>query len=301
MEFVKFLNCWNEPQQCASTQAIIFRDKLPDSRLIVVAFRGTQLFDAGDWCTDVDVSWYDARPMGRVHGGFLRALGVEPCCDSVRPAVPIDHLTHPLAYYAIRDTLRALLKGHDNARFILTGHSLGGALAVLFPAVLLMDKQEGLLERLAGVYTFGQPKVGDEQFADQMEKMIFNNSRSAPEYFRFVYCNDIVPRLPRLRFKHFGPCVYYNSLYHPQITKKDLDRDYFSLKAVVPLYLNSAWELVKGVFIGPVMGRGYTEGWIQLLYRVFGLVVPVLPPHSLRDYVNSTRLGPVELDNFKLN
>ncbi|XP_031498284.1 triacylglycerol lipase OBL1-like [Nymphaea colorata] len=300
MEFVEFLNCWNEPRQSASTQAVIFRDKLPDSRLIVVAFRGTQLFDAGDWCTDVDLSWYEMPPMGRVHGGFLKALGVDPCCDSVRPTVPIDHITHPLAYYAIRDRLRALLKDHENARFILTGHSMGGALAVLFPAVLVLDKQEDLLERLAGVYTFGQPRVGDRRFGDHMERVIFNKNGSAPEYYRFVYCNDMVPRLPRLHFKHFGTCVYYNSLYQPQITRKELDENYFSLRNVIPLYLNAAWELVRGVFIGPVIGKEYREGWIQLIYRAFGLVVPVLPPHGLRDYVNSTKLGPIDLRNSKL-
>jgi predicted lipase len=89
--------------------------------------------------------------------------------------------------------LKELLQVHRNEKFMVTGHGLGGALAVLFPVMLFMHKEETLLEKLFAVYTFGQPRVGDEAFAKFMNK---NLNDPVPRYFRIVYCNDIVPRVP---------------------------------------------------------------------------------------------------------
>jgi triacylglycerol lipase len=126
---------------------------------VIVAFRGTQPDQPIDVWTDVDVvqtSWMHGGE--RVHQGFRQALN-----DRV--------------WRAITARLEAL-NGH---RVWLTGHSLGGALATL-----AADR----LRDVAGVYTFGSPRVGDPVFARGF------NARHAGRSFRFVNNRDVIVRVP---------------------------------------------------------------------------------------------------------
>uniref|UniRef100_A0A804L1W2 Fungal lipase-type domain-containing protein n=1 Tax=Musa acuminata subsp. malaccensis TaxID=214687 RepID=A0A804L1W2_MUSAM len=212
MEFLGFYNCWNEYQKQFSTQAFMFSDKTGDAELIVVAFRGTEPFDAVQWCTDFDISHYQ-----------------------------IPH--------------------------------------------------NWLLDRLQGVYTFGQPRVGDRNFGEFVEQYLDKPKR---RYFRFVYCNDIVPRVPfddsALSYKHFGTCVYFNSLYKPKVMKEEPNKNYFSLWTIIPKYINAWWELIRSFLIGFVRGPEYKEGKTMRLLRLVALVFPGLAPHFPQDYNNCTRL-----------
>ena len=123
------------------------------------------------------------------------------------------------AYYAVRSKLKSLLKEHKNAKFIVTGHSLGGALAILFPTVLVIHEERELMQKLLGVYTFGQPRIGNKQLGKFMEARL---NSPVPRYFRVVYCNDLVPRLPyddkTFLYHHFGVCLYYDSFYVEQVS-----------------------------------------------------------------------------------
>lgn len=183
---------------------------------IVVAFRGTEPFDADAWSSDVDLSWYELPGIGKIHGGFMKALGLLKS-----QGWPLEHDSESpeTSYYSIRKLLTQLLQKNEKAKFILTGHSLGGALAALFPAILGLHEDSFLLDRLEGVYTFGQPRLGDDKFGQYMNKLIEKHSFNC---IRFVYSYDLVPRLPyddsTLLFKHFGTCVYVNSLYKGKVS-----------------------------------------------------------------------------------
>ncbi|CAN6929927.1 unnamed protein product [Brassica oleracea var. botrytis] len=111
------------------TQAFVFKASSTNPNLIVVSFRGTDPFDADDWCTDLDVSWYEMKKVGKIHAGFSRALGLQ---KNGWPKENIS-LIHQYAYYTIRQKLRDMLAIDKNSKFILTGHSIGGAIAALFP------------------------------------------------------------------------------------------------------------------------------------------------------------------------
>ena len=147
---------------------------------MVLAFRGTT--NIQDWMTNSDVLLTGVRAgLGKVHGGFLRALCL-----------------------VWDDILQVLGAQQTKAQPLwITGHSLGGALATLAAArfVLEMDKP------VNGVYTFGQPRVGDREFA-----RLFNSEFKARQ-FRFVNNNDIVTRVPsrELSYSHVGSMKFFDS------------------------------------------------------------------------------------------
>lgn len=290
MEFLGLYRFSNDYQKLFSVQAFLHQDKMVNPDVIVVAFRGTQPFDATAWCTDVDISWYDIQNVGKIHGGFMKALGLQKNRGWPKDIDPESESS--FAYYSIRKMLRERLQNNKEAKFILTGHSLGGALAILFVFVLVFHKESCLLERLEGVYTFGQPRVGDEQFGKFMER---NLKDYEVNYKRYVYCNDMVPRLPyddrNLFFKHFGACFYYDSFYQGKVMKEEPNKNYFSLLWALPKYVNAYWELIRGAVLPYIEGPDYREGWFLRLYRVIGLAIPGLSAHGLQDYNNATRLG----------
>ncbi|KAJ0096462.1 hypothetical protein Patl1_28691 [Pistacia atlantica] len=174
------------------------------------------------------------------------------------------------------------------------GHSLGGALAILFAAILALHDETELLERLEGVYTFGQPMVEDEKFVEFMKKKL---KESAINYVRFVYSNDIVPRLPfddsELMFKHFGQRFYYNSLYKGQV--KAPNKNYFSPLEAIPMMMNVVWELIKSFALWRITGADYRERGLMRVVRVIGLIIPGLSAHCPQDYINGSCLGSTDV------
>lgn len=286
MNFLGFFDFWNDYQGKATTQAFVMDDS---HGTIVVSFRGTESFDADAWSSDFDISWYELPGLGKIHGGFMKALGLQRSLGWPKDQ-PEDR--KETAYYGIRKLLKQRLEKDDQARFIVTGHSLGGALAALFPAILALHEESWLLDRLEGVYTYGQPRVGDDRFGEFMKAVMEKHSF---DFFRFVYSFDIVPRLPydnkTMMFRHFGTCVYYNSFYQGKVVAEEPDKNYFSIIWLIPKLTNAWWELIRSFVIPYIRGEEFRETGLIRVIRVMGLLNPGLPAHCPPDYVNSTWLA----------
>ncbi|XP_068662159.1 triacylglycerol lipase OBL1-like [Aristolochia californica] len=295
MTFVEYFNCWNKFLNEITTQAFIFCDKPVNADVIVVAFRGTEPFNTVDWSTDVDFSWLRMGKLGRVHVGFMKALGLQDEKDYIKgwPKNFNSEIGKPAAYYAIRDTLKKLLVLHPNAHIVVTGHSLGGALAAIFPAILKLHEETAILNKLVGVVTFGQPRVGDKTFANYMATEVVPPKKKV--FFRAVYRFDIVPRVPfdnflLFEFKHYGSCFYFKSWYEGEFVEEEPNQNYFNIKYIIPMYWNAWVDLYRGITIG-FKQKEFKEGPMSIGFRLIGLLIPGAASHSPRDYVNGARLG----------
>jgi hypothetical protein len=126
-------------------------------RFAVLAFRGTEE-NMQNILTDIDVRFRHDKSGARIANGFGAAYTlvqkeIADAVDKLDPALPL----------------------------YITGHSLGGALAVI-AAIRIRPS-----DRIAACYTYGCPRVGNAEFTSELWKV--------PVY-RQVHSSDIVPRVP---------------------------------------------------------------------------------------------------------
>ncbi|KAA0064391.1 triacylglycerol lipase [Cucumis melo var. makuwa] len=291
MNLLKCYDFWNDFQGKPTTQAFAFQNTANDPNVIVVAFRGSS--ELGDWLVDFNVSWYNIEGIGHIHYGFMQALGLQNDGIDWPKELPSRPDNHQFAYYTLRQVLRDVVKANDKARFIITGHSLGGALATLFVTILAFHGESALLKRLQAIYTFGQPRAGDRNFAQFMNNLTKNYGFG---YYRYVYSFDMVARVPfdfkNSWYKHFGECVYYNSCYKGKFLEAEPNPNYFFEILLIPRkYLTAWWELLRSLVIPPFKGEGFNT----LMVRLFGLLLPGASAHLTQNYINSTRYGKIQL------
>jgi pimeloyl-ACP methyl ester carboxylesterase len=157
-------------------------------KCVVVAFRGTA--DVRNWLTDLDCQKEEYVLIGHLGQTSSRLCGFHV------------HAGFLEAWLSVKADLLDCLLDHRGKKMWITGHSLGGALAQL-AALDLFFKPNA--PSIAGVYTFGQPRVGNAAFA------AFYNDILKDQSYRVVHANDIVPRVPWLlnSYCHAGHEVFY--------------------------------------------------------------------------------------------
>jgi hypothetical protein len=112
---------------------------LTDRQNLILAFRGTEPGRLRDLCADARICLEPGPSGSKIHSGFRGALR----------EVERDLL----------DLIRT--EGQGRARW-LTGHSLGGALAILCAGLAKL----ALGEVVQGVYAFAPPRVGNQKWVD---------------------------------------------------------------------------------------------------------------------------------------
>jgi len=136
----------------------------------VIAFRGTD--DLADWLVNLNALSM-RTPHGRVHRGFAST------------------------YTKLEKEVMAALQKQQPKHLWVTGHSLGGALAVVCAHRLIENEKLPL----HGIITFGQPMVARKRLADYLDKQL------SGRYARIVNGADIVPQVPPA-YAHCGSLLH---------------------------------------------------------------------------------------------
>ncbi|KAL8639195.1 MAG: hypothetical protein Q9228_003742 [Teloschistes exilis] len=149
--------------------------------LTVLAFRGSK--SVRNFITDVDfpATQTDICPSCTAHQGFWGSW-VE-------------------ARKGVLAALKTTAASHPNNRVVVTGHSLGGAIADLAAAEI---RKSGIT---ADLYTYGAPRIAGKTLSD------FITNQNAGGNYRVTHNHDPVPRLPPavLGFVHISPEYYISS------------------------------------------------------------------------------------------
>jgi hypothetical protein len=182
----------------------IHDDPDPGKRLSVIAFRGTDASDPTDLADDSELLQVEWPQGGLVHRGFAEALN------------------HILVLPSFKEAL-----GQLRGRVLFTGHSLGAAMATLLSTIRQPDF----------LYTFGSPRVGNDQFVSKLNGL---SNR------RFVDCPDIVARVPpeslgAIKYAHYGPPFYIDR--NGTITEDPPDAEKDRVIAAAEYLVEYAWRI----------------------------------------------------------
>jgi triacylglycerol lipase len=137
----------------------------------VVVIRGTD--NGVDWIVNLAVGSMQT-PKGPIHKGFYNA------------------------YQPLKPQIVKLVNAAKPKHLWITGHSLGGALAV----VCAYDLIENEKLEVDGVITFGQPMIAKPQLAKHLDSALLGR------FAHYVNGNDIVARVPP-HFSHCGSLVWF--------------------------------------------------------------------------------------------
>ena len=196
---------------------------LQQDDVLWVVYRGTK--HASDFAQDMNMTQSPFRKDGvMVHKGFLQIY--------VRIA---DFLAETLSRK--KDSVKTIL---------LTGHSLGGSLAMLslYDAVALYSKTHRVVS-----YTFGCPRVGNQAFVDQL--------RSRPNIcYRVANTSDVFPQVPlpiTLNVVHPTHPFFYN--HYGKLFSFTDNRLNYTLNHAIDTYLENIERIGRENVVQGILSR----------------------------------------------
>ncbi|KAL9612996.1 MAG: hypothetical protein Q9167_002429 [Letrouitia subvulpina] len=167
--------------------------------LIVLSFRGSHSLP--NWITNIrflPINTPNICPTCSVSRGFYESW------TEAKPSV-LAALNRTQASY-------------PSYKLIVTGHSLGGAIAAIAAAEIRN------LGTNADLYTYGQPRIGEAEVSQ------FITDQNKGGNYRVTHTNDLVPKLPGqgfpvspvFNFKHISPEYFITSPNDVEVKKEDI-------------------------------------------------------------------------------
>ncbi|MBI3435693.1 MAG: lipase family protein [Proteobacteria bacterium] len=247
------------PLPQASTQAVVALG----APATVIAFAGTDPLVLANWVTDFDIGM---TTSGTANGFAVAAQAAWP---KIRALLPN---TVPAANAASAPPI------------FVTGHSLGGALAVLTAEKI--DQQ--FPGAVRAVYTYGMPRAGNAAFASA-----YNQALGA-RTLRLAHGDDVVPTVApsMLGFHHVGRYLHCErgGKFDAAALTPGFDSD-------APQFVRGVSKQLKGMLLGPLSNVISMTARLKLVAALAlgrgpsgmrtdagGLVIELLPP-PLRDHM----------------
>ncbi|WP_437300715.1 lipase family protein [Sorangium sp. So ce426] len=281
------------PALLVDTTAHVVQSK--NKNLVILAFGGTDYRNIVHMMADVSTRMDQFSTTGQVHGGFYRsALVAWPTLKQLLHfALDGSSLCEAAASErdkTLKDLCGTLAPRCDNAPaadrhagddepappgaeeeskpgLYITGHSLGGALAVITAALIYHDPEaKPIWDKLRAIYTYGQPRAVHRDFAAQLEKPI------GSKVFRHVYKRDIVPSLPPWStgsFSHIG--TEFHSTEGGWLLQRNTVNQAFSVSA----------SLLFGL-VSPILDQLGGLPWLRWVFSPFSSLGDHSPINYLR-------------------
>jgi len=145
--------------------------------VITIVFQGSQEIE--DWITNISVKPTSFFGKEKVHQGFYESLKL-----FFKTMSALKLTTKKNQAYALSKDIDFL---NEECEIILSGHSLGGAIASLVGCYFL---ELGVKEENIQVYTFGAPPIGTQTFCELYKTRL--------QEYRIVNEFDIVPKLENI-------------------------------------------------------------------------------------------------------
>ncbi|GMF21984.1 unnamed protein product [Phytophthora fragariaefolia] len=173
-----------------------------DHRRLVISFRGTTSKE--NWKSnlraDQHVLWIKSRGLRWRRSCLEKVEDVAAKIPLLNMALPRVHRGFWIAYESVRDQLkevtRLILDENPGVSVYITGHSMGGALAVLAAYDLAVN-----FSIKVNMYNFGGPRVGNPSFRQHYDRCV-------PTSYRVVMDGDIVPGWPKFVRKRVYAYVF---------------------------------------------------------------------------------------------
>ena len=173
---------------------------------LYVVFKGTDPFGLNSIFKDVNcplgsLQRTDFTIPGKMHQGFKEVIFGDHVQSWQKAELDYDN---PLSYFTKTSFKKNITdkasfwnwfeSAHKNDlnkyKIVITGHSLGGALSLIFASALHSKYPDLVQKEKLKVYAFAPPRVGDLKFSGWLHKELFGSA------YKFTYQNEFATRVP---------------------------------------------------------------------------------------------------------